>query len=303
MFCNQCGATVPDGAKFCNACGARLPAWPGSTASAPAPAPASGGLVLHRTVTEQQVRNEEVIRIEDSRLPRAVSFRLAADTADGEVYRLSASAGNSYFEPFQVVVHVESKASSFGASGTDTAAASTLLFSGTRSSRSAASASGTSHTPTPVPTPGYRPTPAPAPSYKPAPAPAPEPAPEPMGGGSSAFAATDRCIFRLAEADKLNGFKMGGDDNGNVDVYGDRLELFRKSTGVALAFGAIGSAIEGKGKLFLTLRPDMVTLTQPMEDKKGRLCGFVFTLRDGRMLRLHLKAEGEAVRAIRRVFR
>ena len=70
----------------------------------------------------------------------------------------------------------------------------------------------------------------------------------------------------------------------------------------ALAFGAIGSAIEGKGKLFFTLTPAMVSRYQPMQDRKGNTVGYTFTLRDGRMLRLVMDRKSQAVPAIPRVF-
>ena len=138
-----------------------------------------------------------------------------------------------------------------------------------------------------------------------APTPAPRvstPTPASRPAASTALLATSHCVFRLAEAEKLNSFKMGGDDNGNVDVYGDRLEIFKKSAGVAMAFGAIGSAIEGKGKLFFTLTPAMVSRYQPMQDRKGNTVGYTFTLRDGRMLRLVMDRKSQAVPAIPRAF-
>lgn len=155
--------------------------------------------------------------------------------------------------------------------------------------------------PAPTPSaPAYRPAPTPsvpanqpaptpsAPAYQPAPAPsAPtyrSAAPAPAAGG--ALRAEDRCAFRLEVPEKLNSYRFGGDDNGYVDVYSDRLELFIKSKATALAFGAIGSAIEGKGKLYFTLRPSMVLNFQKQTNSKGALQHYLFTLSDGRMLRL-----------------
>ena len=95
---------------------------------------------------------------------------------------------------------------------------------------------------------------------------------------------------------------MGGDDEGNVDVYPDRVELFRKSKGVALAFGAIGSAIEGKGKLYYTLTPAQVARHGKQTTKKGELAYYEFWLRDGRMLRLRPLGKTGAEAAIDRLF-
>lgn len=316
MFCNQCGAKLPDGASFCMNCGARLPVV------AAAPAAKKEPFTVERTVTQQQIDNGERIEISDPRLPRTARLRLQSWMGDGSLVSVTPGEGNSYFDEFFVRLKV------VPATGTT----QTLLFSGTRGSSSGPrtmtfSSSGTPTvtpgTPAPASTPAPRAT-APAPraatptrsvtppvstparsATPPAPTPAPRastPAPASRPAASTALLATSHCVFRLAEAEKLNSFKMGGDDNGNVDVYGDRLELFRKSAGVAMAFGAIGSAIEGKGKLFFTLTPAMVSRYQPMQDRKGNTVGYTFTLRDGRMLRLVMDRKSQAVPAIPRVF-
>ena len=327
MFCNQCGAKLPDGASFCMYCGARLPVV------AAAPAAKKEPFTVERTVTQQQIDNGERIEISDPRLPRTARLRLQSWMGDGSLVSVTPGEGNSYFDEFFVRLKV------VPATGTT----QTLLFSGTRGSSSSGprtmtfSSSGTPTVTPGTPAPASSPAPrasAPAPAATPtrsvtppvstptrsvtppvstptrsatpsAPTPAPRvstPTPASRPAASTALLATSHCVFRLAEAEKLNSFKMGGDDNGNVDVYGDRLEIFKKSAGVAMAFGAIGSAIEGKGKLFFTLTPAMVSRYQPMQDRKGNTVGYTFTLRDGRMLRLVMDRKSQAVPAIPRAF-
>lgn len=301
MFCYQCGAELPQGARFCMNCGAKQPEnAPQKSAPRPAAAPqpapvrqeSPAGFTLDYTVTRQQIQNGERIYIEDARLPRTVRVKLDSWMEEGTLLSITPGEGNSRFGEFFVRLHVNEAAR--------------------------AQAPAQNRTPPQVPsypspqpqTPAY-PSPQPqrtAPSYQPAPAaPAyqqPQPAYQPASSapGAQQMTATDSCVFRLDLPEKMNSFKMGGDDNGNVDVYPDRLEIFKKSKATALAFGAIGSAIEGKGKLFFTLYPAMVRNFQKQLNKKGALHYYLFTLSDGQMLRLMLTGKKTAEPVIDRMF-
>ncbi len=57
-----------------------------------------------------------------------------------------------------------------------------------------------------------------------------------------------KCIFFFGPEVQLGKFRMGGNPEGTVDIYDDHIDIFKKSRAVAILFGAIGSAMAGKGK-------------------------------------------------------
>lgn len=69
---------------------------------------------------------------------------------------------------------------------------------------------------------------------------------------------SQKCTYFIGSEQDIKKFKFGGNPEGTVDIYEDRLEFFKKSKGVALMFGAIGSAIEGKGTEDVTIRLDQM---------------------------------------------
>ena len=82
------------------------------------------------------------------------------------------------------------------------------------------------------------------------------------------------------------GFQFGGaDDEGSVDIAPSAMTLYRKSKGVALAFGAIGSAIEGKGKLVATIRPADIASFEK-NTNGGKFRDYRIHLKDGRLLKI-----------------
>ena len=135
-------------------------------------------------------------------------------------------------------------------------------------------------------------------------APPPEPAPVPAGaagtvpgqGGQirkkASFApVSSRCFFQLCPEDELRtGFKMGGtDDEGTIEIAPSALTVYKKSKMTAAAFGMIGSAIEGKGKLLATISPEMIR-SYEKNLKNGRLLDYRVRLRDGRLLKISFAA-------------
>jgi hypothetical protein len=242
-------------------------------------------LVLDYTVTKRQVQAGERIQFIHERLPRKISLTLNPATENGALLVISPGRGKSSFEEFYlrllVVPDEEPEEPEDG-----TVRVPLPL-----------------RQPAPAPQPAYNPPqpaynpPAPQPAYAP---PAPQPAPAPVPSGT--LLASGGCNFRLTTPDKLSSFRMGGDDFGNMDVYSDRIELFKKSAGVAVAFGMIGSAIEGKGKSFFTLWPAQVVRVEKVLNKKGALAWYVFSLNDGRALRLVLDKKNKSEPFINRLF-
>lgn len=151
--------------------------------------------------------------------------------------------------------------------------------------------------PTPAPAPQPAPRPAPAPAPQPAPAPAPQPAPQPSSA-PGAMLGSGQCAYKVATDTEFGKFEFGGMPGGTVEIYADRLQFFKKSKMVGLAFGAIGDALSGKGKQDVVLfrrdvRPDTVTVEKTL---------FQFYLADGRRAYIQFAGSGkkEAAAALRR---
>ncbi len=89
--------------------------------------------------------------------------------------------------------------------------------------------------------------------------------------------------YNLSSADvKINHFK---NEPGTMDIYPDRLVLYRKSRVVVAAFGLIGSAIEGKGKEILSVTLNMVSSFEIVNRKSnGKYLACNLILRDGQRL-------------------
>jgi hypothetical protein len=95
--------------------------------------------------------------------------------------------------------------------------------------------------------------------------------------------------FQLCPESQLKtGFKMGGaDDVGYIDLEPARMTVYRKSKAVGMAFGLIGSAIEGKGKLLATIRPEDIASFEKEERKKNQVFYWIH-LKDGRLLKVNV---------------
>lgn len=101
------------------------------------------------------------------------------------------------------------------------------------------------------------------------------------------------CQFQLCPENELKtGYKFGGTDKeGTIEIAPSALTVYGKSKGVALAFGVIGSAIEGKGKLLETIRPEAIA-----SFKKANRNDYRIHLKDGRVLKVvFLSIQLEAV--------
>ena len=95
-------------------------------------------------------------------------------------------------------------------------------------------------------------------------------------------------LFQLAENGQFKtGYHFGGNHTeGYLDLTTTTMALFGKSKGVALAFGAVGRAIEGKGKELLRCSRADVVSYEKLRDKKGRITGYNLFFRDGRALQM-----------------
>lgn len=115
-----------------------------------------------------------------------------------------------------------------------------------------------------------------------------EPQPEPRKTVSFAPVSI-RTTFQLCPEGQLKtGFKMGGaDDEGCIDLEPAKMTVYRKSKMVGAAFGLIGSAIEGKGKLLATIRPEGIS-SFSKEEKKRHLVQYYIHLKDGQVLKVDL---------------
>lgn len=152
----------------------------------------------------------------------------------------------------------------------------------------------------PAPQPAaYPPAPAAQPPVAP-PQSAPVPLSQPAATGS-AFLASQACSYKVAMESEFKKFEFGGMPEGTVDIYEDRLEFFLKSKMVRMAFGAIGSALSGKGKPDITIYGHMVRRETVTNQKNA----FRFYLTDGRLTMIYLGglSSKDAQDAMRRFLR
>ena len=328
MFCNQCGAQIPDGSRFCMNCGAKLPDC--TAQPAPQPTPVSSfpaRLMINTVVAKSEISNEKRIVIRNAQLPDPAYVQLRRDMKDGDVLTVATDGSHGPVVPFDLKLTVVED--SFELHRTVTKGqllrSEILEVSDPRLER-----------PVRVPldpdiyegqrvqmkpgagksyfTPFWltlhvvsdaQPQPQQS-QYAPQPQPVYQPQPQQRYAAPQPVAnekpVTNYGGFRIGSSVAEVDNRSGG-SGGAVDVYSDRMDIFKKSTGVALAFGAIGSAIEGKGKLFMTLRPEMVSQARRVVNKKGKLEYYLFQLTDGRGLRVTITGKQEAAPAIERLFR
>lgn len=88
-----------------------------------------------------------------------------------------------------------------------------------------------------------------------------------------------KCSFYLGPESRFAKFRMGGNPEGTAEIYDNRIEVFKKSTFLTLAFGAIGSALSGKGKPEAIVTRDMVIAYR----ETGKRTFFLY-LQNGNML-------------------
>ena len=107
-----------------------------------------------------------------------------------------------------------------------------------------------------------------------------------------------QCAYDVAPESEFGKFEFGGKPSGTLEIYQDRLVFFKKSKMVAVAFGAIGNALSGKGKEDIVIyRRDVRSDTIRVD--KAR---FQFYLTDGRRAAIQIGGHGskEAAAAMRR---
>lgn len=107
--------------------------------------------------------------------------------------------------------------------------------------------------------------------------------------------------FQLCSEDELKtGFRFNGaDDIGNVVVSPEHIRVYKKSKAVGMAFGAIGSAIEGQGKLVKTVYPENVFSFEKREVNR-RLYECILHLRGKQLLKINVSGKNmeEALEAL-----
>ena len=87
------------------------------------------------------------------------------------------------------------------------------------------------------------------------------------------------CIYFIGTENDAHKYRFGGNPEGTLELYEDRIDVFKKSKVVSSAFGAIGSAIEGKGKPEASISKEMIT-----NYKKNKNNKYVLYLKDGNVL-------------------
>ena len=113
---------------------------------------------------------------------------------------------------------------------------------------------------------------------------------------SSASPVTCRIAFQLDMPEEIGKFKLGGsEDDGHVDIYADRIVLFRINKLVTQGLGLAGHLIAGKGKELEQIdRADVIQVEKQL-GKKGELMHYYLTLTGGRVLKLRLLGFDNAV--------
>ena len=98
-----------------------------------------------------------------------------------------------------------------------------------------------------------------------------------------------RTSFQFCPENQLKtGFKMGGaDDEGSIEIEPAKLTVYKKSKAVGMAFGVIGSAIEGKGKYLATVRPQDIASFEKTEPGRNATCYWI-RLKDGQLLKVNV---------------
>lgn len=57
------------------------------------------------------------------------------------------------------------------------------------------------------------------------------------------------CIYFIGTENDAHKYRFGGNPEGTLELYEDRIDVFKKSKVVSSAFGAIGSAMKEKENL------------------------------------------------------
>ena len=113
--------------------------------------------------------------------------------------------------------------------------------------------------------------------------PSPRATPEPKRKTVSFAPIMTKCGFQLCpERELKTGYHFGGnEDEGHLYISAEQLTLYKKSKAVGMAFGAIGSAIEGKGKQLAVIVPGDIASHEKASKNDYRI-----HLKDGRILKV-----------------
>lgn len=113
--------------------------------------------------------------------------------------------------------------------------------------------------------------------------PSPRTTPEPKRKTVSFAPIMTKCGFQLCpERELKTGYHFGGnEDEGHLYISAEQLTLYKKSKAVGIAFGAIGSAIEGKGKQLAVIVPGDIASHEKASKNDYRI-----HLKDGRILKV-----------------
>ena len=225
----------------------------------PEPMPEPSEYTVDFTVTEAQIQSGDTVVIEDGELIRPLMIRLKPGMKDGTRMRMT----NAELLP--------------GENGE-----SRILIARVRVKEERTIVSPQAVQPEPA---EQRSVPR-APEPKTAPAPKKESAPQPARKSVSFAPVSEQCEFQLCRESELKtGYHFGGaDDNGTIEIAPSAISVYKKSKGTALAFGVIGSMIEGKGKPLATIRPDEIRSFE--KNQNGRIIEYRIRLNDGRILKM-----------------
>jgi len=269
------------------------PAKEEQPAPQPQPAAAPQQTVVHINATEAQLASGAPVVISDPRLPSGIQVRLNSQMKDGMQFLLRLPGEAAGAASVIAVLHVIPAAA-------QPAPAQTAWqpVSGATSAQAPQRAVPQSGTPRQDPY-AFRDDSAPAqPLYSP---PRAVNTARPGAAGAPANAVplsvtdpiTVPCSMQLCAESELNKFKFGGAyEDANIDVYADRLIIYKKNKVVGALFGAIGSAVEGKGRQGETVMKTQITEYHNQADMNGRRIGIRIHLNDGRVLLVNPSRSG-----------
>ena len=124
--------------------------------------------------------------------------------------------------------------------------------------------------------------------------PAPKPAaPAPTRTAAITEPVTVRCTFQFNSDGKLKtGYKFGGNEEGGVVIYPDRIVVHKKSKTLNLAGGMIASALQGIGSEFVTIRREQIASCTVNNNTRGEPFSCSVILKDGSLLYVWANAAG-----------
>jgi len=92
--------------------------------------------------------------------------------------------------------------------------------------------------------------------------------------------ACDISFWQGAANENYGGFHWGGFPIGTIEIYPDRLVIYKKNKNMVFAFGLVGDALQGKGKAHLTVGRNQIASYDVRKNNKGRIEKIDFVLTD-----------------------